>query len=380
MDTAPHDEPGNAAPPPSGHTAPRRLYRYPDHGPCGGVCAGIGAYFSVDPTIVRLAAVALALAGPGVILYILAWIFVPAAPGTTPPAATSTARSERGTQVLGIILVIVAVSVFWGDWWLPGESFVLPVALIAIGAWLLLRGYDSDGDELPPPTRPTPQLADPTSDTWPAAATPPPSDPAETPDPAVRRRRRLVGPIVTGILLLWGGVASLAGVDLDDGLAVGLSIVGVGFVLGAFVGGSRILMVPAALIAAALVVTAMIDVPLSGGVGQRAWQPASADAVERAYHLGIGQGTLDLTAAAPGAGDTLEVEASVGIGHLIVEVPPDVTVILAGSASAGEIVFLGYSVDGIGVDQDRRDRGDPRNGTIALDLAVGLGQIEVVRA
>lgn len=43
-----------------------------------GVCAGVAKYFEVDPTLVRLAWVALALfAGGGIILYIIAAILMP---------------------------------------------------------------------------------------------------------------------------------------------------------------------------------------------------------------------------------------------------------------------------------------------------------------
>lgn len=44
-----------------------------------GVCGGLGEYFNVDPTLVRLAFVLLALPGglPGVIPYAIMWIIVP---------------------------------------------------------------------------------------------------------------------------------------------------------------------------------------------------------------------------------------------------------------------------------------------------------------
>jgi phage shock protein C len=43
-----------------------------------GVCGGVGEYFNIDPTIVRLLWVALSLSlGGGIIAYILAWIIVP---------------------------------------------------------------------------------------------------------------------------------------------------------------------------------------------------------------------------------------------------------------------------------------------------------------
>ncbi|MBM3282599.1 MAG: PspC domain-containing protein [Candidatus Diapherotrites archaeon] len=57
----------------------KRLYRSTKDRMLGGVCGGIAVYFQVDPTLVRLAWILLTLAwGAGLILYILAWIIVPA--------------------------------------------------------------------------------------------------------------------------------------------------------------------------------------------------------------------------------------------------------------------------------------------------------------
>lgn len=61
----------------------RELRRDPDKGMLAGVAAGLGDYFGVDPTAVRLALVILAFAGGIAIpLYLLAWLVVPAV-GTT---------------------------------------------------------------------------------------------------------------------------------------------------------------------------------------------------------------------------------------------------------------------------------------------------------
>jgi len=46
----------------------------------GGVCGGIGEYFDVDPTIIRLMAVVVALSGAGILAYIIAWIIIPDQP------------------------------------------------------------------------------------------------------------------------------------------------------------------------------------------------------------------------------------------------------------------------------------------------------------
>ena len=71
-----------------------RLHRYPDEGPIAGVCAGVADYFNVDPTVVRIAAIVLACMGPGIPAYIIAWIFVPEADGTT--VAPSLHRGHGG--------------------------------------------------------------------------------------------------------------------------------------------------------------------------------------------------------------------------------------------------------------------------------------------
>lgn len=56
----------------------KRLYRVEEGKMLCGVCAGIAEYFDIDPTLVRLGAVVLTLAGcTGLLLYIIAAIIIP---------------------------------------------------------------------------------------------------------------------------------------------------------------------------------------------------------------------------------------------------------------------------------------------------------------
>ncbi len=56
----------------------KKLYRLPSEGMIGGVCAGLGAYLTTDPTIIRLICVFLFFAGmSGGLIYILMWLIVP---------------------------------------------------------------------------------------------------------------------------------------------------------------------------------------------------------------------------------------------------------------------------------------------------------------
>jgi len=56
----------------------KRLFRSTKNKMIGGVCAGLGDYFDVDPTLVRLVTLALFFAaGCGLLCYLVAWIVVP---------------------------------------------------------------------------------------------------------------------------------------------------------------------------------------------------------------------------------------------------------------------------------------------------------------
>lgn len=59
----------------------KKLYRSVDDRWLAGVCGGLGKYFNVDPTLVRVIFVVLALIGlGGVILYLLLWVLIPPEP------------------------------------------------------------------------------------------------------------------------------------------------------------------------------------------------------------------------------------------------------------------------------------------------------------
>jgi phage shock protein C len=62
------------------NSRPRRLYRNPNDKILGGVCGGLGVYFDVDVTIIRLVfAACILLLGVGLLAYVLAWIIIPVA-------------------------------------------------------------------------------------------------------------------------------------------------------------------------------------------------------------------------------------------------------------------------------------------------------------
>ena len=77
-------------PSPAAH-APRKLMRSSSDKKLGGVCAGIGSYFDVDVTLVRvLWLLAVFCAGTGLLLYLILWIVLPVEPLYVPVASQTT--------------------------------------------------------------------------------------------------------------------------------------------------------------------------------------------------------------------------------------------------------------------------------------------------
>ena len=60
----------------------KRLYRSTTDRQLAGVCGGLGEYFDIDSTLIRLVIAVLAIAGvgTGILFYIIAWIVIPETP------------------------------------------------------------------------------------------------------------------------------------------------------------------------------------------------------------------------------------------------------------------------------------------------------------
>ncbi len=59
----------------------RKLYRSRPDRKLAGVCGGLAEFFSLDPTLIRVLFVILALAGgSGIVIYLAMWIMVPNQP------------------------------------------------------------------------------------------------------------------------------------------------------------------------------------------------------------------------------------------------------------------------------------------------------------
>jgi hypothetical protein len=119
---------------------------------------------------------------------------------------------------------------------------------------------------------------------------------------------------------------------------------------------------------------------LGGQVGDATWNPVSVTA-ETNYHLGVGDGVLDLSMLPREGLTDVKIPASVGIGELKVVVPEGLTVQFVGHVGLGEILLPGETDgDGQGGTDVSRSKviGDGPT-EVVVDAGVGVGQLTVVK-
>ena len=195
----------------------------------------------------------------------------------------------------------------------------------------------------------------------------------QSPGPGLGLLTMSTAAVVAGVLLLLG----LTTVSVPASVVVAsiTLVVGLGLVIGAWRGRARWLI----FVAAGLLLTTQGLMPVGGWsastIGDRTWEPSAVDAGP--FALGMGSAQLDLSDIPDGSSG---VDASVGMGDLLILVPDDVTVLLDGSVGLGEITVFGETSNGGGL---RATESLPANetprATVDLSARVGLGNLEVRR-
>ena len=329
----------------------RRLTRSRNERVLGGVCGGLARYWNTDPLLLRILTVVLTLATGGAFLvgYLIAWIAIP-----DEPMAPQAPFGQPADQV----------------------------------------GYASGGN---------PSYADYTSEYVPPAP----------------RERSYLGWLVLSAAVLAAGLLGLLGFLLPASvaiwgviLAVALTILGIGLLVGTRYGRARWLLwlaIPLAFITFATVSASNFvrDNPNwdrwtatteeDGGwggltIGDRTWTVDPSEATESPleFQLSAGSAVLDLTELTTlgvqepaDPAQPVTIDAGVGVGELIILIPLDMQVDLTGSVNLGQIKVPGESLTE-GTDLDVQTTINPLAGSepaysVTIDAAVGAGNLEVRR-
>ncbi|HVC69669.1 MAG TPA: PspC domain-containing protein [Acidimicrobiales bacterium] len=289
--------------------SPRRLRRDMEHRMLGGVAAGAARYLDIDVVFIRVAfAVLIFFGGSGALIYLAAWLLIPA-DDEEHPIAQQWARRRPPRRslvvlVIGAVIGIVAVSDLFssGPWW-PHRDGGVGLVFGAVALVLALGLVAGSGGNR-----------------------------------TARSRLR------------WMFMTLLLSV---------LAIV---------------------VVAAATVfsIEAASGVPLRGGMGDTQWHPTSVGQLASNYRLAVGNLNVDLSAV-PFRSGTTHVTASVGVGRLIVEVPPGPTVSVVAHSGLGAVEVFGRSNGGLSTVQTMQSSGDRSRSHVVLDADAGVGQVQVVR-
>ena len=142
----------------------KRLYRSRQEKVLAGICGGFGEYFEVDPTIMRLALILLVFASGGAVIlaYLLGWIIIPREPlpeivrpttsqpppqATPAPAGPARERSAFIRALPGIMLALFGLIALGNHLWWWRWSHLMPIALIFLGVYMILRNWDDSRAE-----------------------------------------------------------------------------------------------------------------------------------------------------------------------------------------------------------------------------------------
>lgn len=346
-----------------------------------GVCAGTAKYLNVDPVVIRVIIAVLTFVGlSGLILYVAAWLLLPAEDETQSIVADwfNLDKNEETVRIGGLVAAaVLAVLAIVGDnqwaWW--GVPWVLlPLAALY---WLFVVRPRREQEPRRKDDDP-PGVADPVgTDTLVLGDS---GDTASEPQKTRGKRSWALTALTVSVTAIALAITLIAA-ETSDGtpwttyVAVALAVVAVGILVGTFFGHPG----PLVLIGIALVVALVAGWMLpNGATGDRSVTPTSATAVDDTYEHGMGRFELDLTDVEDAdqlLGSTLRIET--GWGETTVIVPDDLNVGVDAEVQAGEIRAFGRKSSGtdVGLDHPPDDRGAP---AVRLHIRHSLGTVEVI--
>jgi phage shock protein PspC (stress-responsive transcriptional regulator) len=325
---------------------PRRLLRSRSDRVIGGICAGLGRYFNVDPIIFRIGAIVLALAGgAGVLAYVAALLLIPSEDS---PAAAGAPPTRNRWLVIAAVVVLLCIT--WpfllGGGLLLGAILIPFAILVAAGVlvWWFVSGEGPGAD---------------------------------AGDIAKRAALGIGVLILCGLIAIAGAWATAAGGETF--VAIVVIAAGIAILAGAFLRPVRWLVLPAVTLALSAGAVSAAGIDLDGGVGERDYRPASVADMRETYELGMGELVVDLRQTDLPAGD-VPLSIDLGIGEARLIVPEDVCVATDAEVGIGEART--FERHNEGVDVDFEDLPDAPSGTTRLLVKadVGIGALRIGHA
>jgi phage shock protein PspC (stress-responsive transcriptional regulator) len=325
-----------------------------------GVCMALANATGTDVVLWRVLFVVLIPFGLVTIpLYLLGIFLIPAEGEPTSLAHRLLNGPDRhlsnGQVVFIAVLVLTVVGLLHNG---PGTVVLIVAGVLGLLWW---RGDQPARTPVAPAAPETPPVS---------YGTPLPQRP--------RRPRSPLGGLTTALALVTAAAlllldsAGTVDVSPEVVLAAALGVVGLGLVVGSFLGRSFGLVLLASALAALLAGTLTVRPVVDAGFGDRTWLPTGA----ATYKLGAGDATLDLRGVTPGELKAVSIHARVEMGRLLVLLPQNVRVHVRAGTDYGNLSLLGQEEGGRSKVKDF-EAGPPGAAGISLDVHVHFGDLVV---
>jgi hypothetical protein len=213
--------------------------------------------------------------------------------------------------------------------------------------------------------------------------TPTPTPPILPPAASKPREKSLLGRITIGVMLIALGVLAvldnIPNIPLEPEprhyMALAVTILGLGLLVGGFVGRARWLILVGVIVVPTMLFSPVFEYEWNSDNFDRRVSPDTFAELEPAYSLDIGSLYIDLTDL-PWEGEVVDLELSIGAGNIELELPEGVGLVGDASVDAGRVAAGGRESAGLGGPEITFN--DPgRLGTLNLDASVDIGNIDI---
>jgi phage shock protein PspC (stress-responsive transcriptional regulator) len=369
-----------------------------------GVAKGIADHFGISEWVPRALFVITAfMGGLGVALYAAGWVFIRSEDEPQSIADRFFSGASTSKSWLGVGLMVVAGIIILSNFTFLTGEVVWALAFLVVGL-LLYLGYipatgQGDTEGSPESKEGVQQMTSTTKTSEKTASeslsgdsptgefTPPPAQPTPTPPElphAQPGEKSILGRLTIGVMLL--GMGILAILDNVEALPINahprhylalvVTILGVGLLVGSVAGRARWLILVGAILVPTLIFSPVFEYRDLREFDFHSRPTTFAD-VEPSYDVSLGALTIDLTEL-PWNGEEVEIDASIDAGNLEIYIPDDVGIIGSASVDIGRVSGPDRTTAGLGDPQ--LDWSEPgASGTVVLDAHVSLGNIDIRR-
>jgi phage shock protein PspC (stress-responsive transcriptional regulator) len=368
-----------------------------------GVAQGLANRFNLPVMLVRVVFVLLTFGGGlGIALYAAVWFLVRSEDEAQTPAERFLSGTTSSRSWIGIGLVFLATLILLDNFTFLSGGVVWAVGLLIVGVLLytgdlprLVQQSESDKEGVqqvtttntlvPETTQPqTPAGGGPSSGGVPP--TPTPTPPILPPAASKPRESSLLGRMTIGVMLLSLGVLAILdnipGIPLEPEprhyMALAVTVLGVGLLVGGFVGRARWLILLAVVMVPTMLFSPVFEYSWTSDDFDRRISPAAFDDLQTNYHFDVGSLYIDLTDL-PWEGQSIEIDASVDAGNIEIRIPDEVGLIGEASVDVGRVASDGRESAGLGNPTLRFNDDTGTLGTVNLDATVDIGNIEIYR-